>query len=277
VSTAIITSPPHRNVGDSSKENGARAYWNDRARRFASHGAGLGAVCSYGMPWFYNTSIDFLQRLALARFLRVRRGTTVLEIGCGVGRWSRRLAKEGATVTGIDLSHTMIGEAQRRARAEGLEERCRFVVADACAPAVLGKFDMVFGVTVLQHLLEREQFDAALQSIRTHLAPHGVAILLEAAPSRPTARCDTAVFVARHARTYLDAFHMAGLRCVTIGGVDPAPFKTWFLPWYRRLPRPCGVMGIAAVTVAGFAVDSLLGRRCPGASWHKVFVLSHES
>ena len=276
MSIAITTNPPHRNGSNGSQENGAQAYWNARARRFASEGEGLGAVCSYGMPWFYNASIDFLQHLALARWLRVRRGTTVLEIGCGVGRWSRRLAKEGATVTGIDLSHMMIGEARRRTRAEGLDERCRFVVADVCAPAVLGQFDMVFGVTVLQHLLAPGQFDAAVQSIRAHLAPHGVAVLLEAAPSRSTARCDSPIFVARQTQTYVDAFRTAGLRCVAIGGVDPAPFKTWFLPWYRVVPRPVGMIGIAGVTLAGFAVDSLLGRLCPEASWHKVFVLSHE-
>jgi 2-polyprenyl-3-methyl-5-hydroxy-6-metoxy-1,4-benzoquinol methylase len=272
---AIVTNSPHRNAVDGPKENRARVYWNDRARRFASQGAGLGAVCSYGMPWFYNASIDFLQGLALAQWLHVQRGTRVLEIGCGVGRWSRRLAKKGATVTGIDLSHTMIVEARRRTRAEGLEENCRFVVADVGAPAVRGQFDLVFGVTVLQHVLDREQFDAAVRTIQTHLAPDGVAILLEAAPSRCTTRCDTPVFVARNTRTYVDAFRMSGLRLVAIGGVDPAPFKTWFLPWYRVLPRPLGLMGLAVVTAVGFAIDGVLGRLCPAASWHKVFVLAH--
>ena len=40
------------------------AYWEERARRFAGEGAGLGAVCAYGMPEFYNRMIHFNQRLA---------------------------------------------------------------------------------------------------------------------------------------------------------------------------------------------------------------------
>src|SRR5262249_43034291 len=42
-------------------------YWEDRARRFAKQGYGLAAVCSYGMPEFYNRAIHLEQYLALRR------------------------------------------------------------------------------------------------------------------------------------------------------------------------------------------------------------------
>ena len=90
-------------------------YWEDRARRFAAQGAGLAAVCSYGMPEFYNRFIHLEQRLALAPWLRMPRGATVLDVGCGVGRWSLQLAARGAHVTGIDLSPTMVAQASQRA------------------------------------------------------------------------------------------------------------------------------------------------------------------
>ena len=265
MSTAITTSPSHH----------SQAYWDDRADRFASRGAGLAAVCSYGMPWFYNGSIHLLQHLALRRWLRVASGTTVLEIGCGVGRWTRQFARRGAIVTGIDLSRRMVLRARQRAAAEQLSDRCRFLVADASAPALVGCFDVVFGVTVLQHVLDAERFEAAVKSVAEHLAPGGRAILLEAAPSQSTARCDSAVFVARDARFYEEAFARAGLQCVDVTGVDPAPFKTWFLPRYRTLPKWIAWAGLAAITAAGFLPDLILGRRWVTASWHKVFVLSH--
>jgi 2-polyprenyl-3-methyl-5-hydroxy-6-metoxy-1,4-benzoquinol methylase len=289
VSIAITTSRPHPRrrelhgparpeataAGAVGPTVASRLYWDERARRFATWGEGLAAVCAYGMPRFYNRAIHLLQWLALRRWLQVTPGATVLEIGCGVGRWSRRLATNGAVVTGIDLSHRMVTEARRSARAEGLDARCNFLVSDAAAPAVAGRFDLVFGVTVLQHLLDAERFETAVQAIAEHLAPAGRAILLEAAPSRRVTRCNSAVFVAREERIYYEAFRRAGLRCVASSGVDPAPFKTWFLPHYRELPRPIALAGLAAVTVAALPIDLLFGRRWTRASWHKVFVLEH--
>src|SRR5215831_3684824 len=90
-------------------------YWEERAQRFAAEGAGLAAVCAYGMPEFYNRAIQLEQQLALRPWLRVAPGTRVLDVGCGVGRWSRLLAARGAVVTGVDLSPTMIDQARRRA------------------------------------------------------------------------------------------------------------------------------------------------------------------
>src|SRR3984957_5197559 len=129
-------------------------YWEERARRFAGEGEGLAAVCAYGMPCFYNRAIHFTQRMALAPWLRIDAGMRVLDVGCGVGRWSRLLAARGAQVTGVDLSPTMIGEARRRAAGAGLAERCRFVVADLAQLELGERFDLILGVTVLQHILE---------------------------------------------------------------------------------------------------------------------------
>ena len=57
-------------------------------------------------------------------------GTRVLDVGCGVGRWSRLLAARGADVTGVDLSPTMIAQARTAGpHAEGVAHRCRFLSA----------------------------------------------------------------------------------------------------------------------------------------------------
>jgi SAM-dependent methyltransferase len=225
------------------------------------------------MPAFYNGSIHWLQRLALQPWLRVAPGTTVLEIGCGVGRWSRRLARRGAIVTGIDLSQKMIARARERAAIDRVADRCRFVVADVCALPVGGTFDLVLGVTVLQHILDPTRFQGAVTDLAEHLRPGGRMILLEAAPSRRSSRCDSSVFVAREARAYLEVFRKAGLECLATTGVDPTPLKTWFLPSYRALPKPIALGGLAAITAAGLVPDLVFGRICTAASWHKVFVL----
>ncbi len=236
-------------------------------------GPALAAVCSYGMPSFYNQYIHFLQRRALRPWLTAW-GGTILEIGCGVGRWTRPIARAGSDVVGLDLSAAMVAEARVRACRDGVADRCRFLVADAATFWLNSQFDRIIGVTVLQHVLDPARFQASLERLAAHLTHNGLIVLLEAAPSQPDARCDSQVFVARDERTYLEAFAAAGLRCVAVEGVDAALFKPWFLPYYQHLPRPLAVAGLFAVTCAGLPIDLLPVRWGWARSWHKVFVLS---
>jgi 2-polyprenyl-3-methyl-5-hydroxy-6-metoxy-1,4-benzoquinol methylase len=248
-------------------------YWEDRARRFAADGAGLKAVCAYGMPGFYNRAIHLTQRLALARWLRVPPATRVLDVGCGVGRWSRLLAARGAVVTGIDLSAGMIGEARRRAAAAGVSGRCRFLVQDLAQLHIGEQFDLVLAVTVLQHMLDPAAVRAALQRMAIHMAPGARMVLLEAAPTRVAPDCDSTVFQARQRSAYLTLFHECGLRVQAITGVDPAPFRTRLLPHLPRLARPVSTAALALATALSAPVDALFGRVAVERSWHAVFVL----
>jgi SAM-dependent methyltransferase len=248
-------------------------YWEDRARRFAGEGAGLAAVCAYGMPEFYNKAIDLEQRLALAPWLRVSAGMRVLDVGCGVGRWSRLLASRGATVTGVDISPTMIDEARRRAAGEGVSERCRFEVSDVSTLAVEGEFDLILGVTVLQHILDSGALHAALYGMSSRVAPGGRIVLLEAAPAALVNRCDTKVFKARPRDTYLELFDDCDLQLTAVKGVDPAPFRSQLLPHLRSLPKPLSMGLIALTTALSLPMNGLFAPYCPAASWHAVFEL----
>jgi SAM-dependent methyltransferase len=252
-------------------------YWEDRARQFASEGQGLAAVCSYGMPELYNRIIDWCQWLALRRWLRVSPGSSVLDVGCGVGRWSRRLAARGAHVTGVDLSPTMIAEARRRAAAEGVGERCRFEAQDLSELDAGARFDLVLGVTVLQHILDPAALRAAVCRMTAHLAPGGRMVLLEAAPAEHANHCDTSIFRARRRSEYLDLFRESGLQVHAVTGVDPAPFKHRLLPHLKRLPRPLAVATTTAASLASLPIDALLGRYAVHRSWHAVFVLSRDA
>jgi SAM-dependent methyltransferase len=249
-------------------------YWEERAQRFA-RGDGLAAVCSYGMPRFYNRMIDLSQRLALARWLTVREGMRVLDVGCGVGRWSCRLAARGAHVTGIDISPTMIAAARRRTAAEDCAPRCRFEVQDLAALAAGEKFDLVLSVTVLQHIVDAAALRMALGRMAGHLARHGRLVLLEAAPERYAPHCDSAIFRARERRDYLELFNECGLTLRALTGVDPAPFKTWLLPHLKRLSPRARLAALAAVTAVSLPIDVLFGRAAVRGSWHAVFVLEH--
>jgi SAM-dependent methyltransferase len=226
------------------------------------------------MPGFYNGAIHLCQKLALRPWLRGAPESEVLDVGCGVGRWSLRLARGGARVTGVDLSPTMLAEARRRAADAGLGGRCEFVEGDVADLRLDRRFDLILGVTVLQHLPTAERLARAVERLAEHLAPGGRLVLLEAMPSRPEPRCDTAVFTARPWSEYHAVFRRAGLRVTALSGVDPAPFKIRYLPHYRSLPPWAARIGLAAVTALALPWDVLLGRRLVDASWHKVAVLA---
>ncbi len=248
-------------------------YWEDRARRFAVDGNGLAAVCAYGMPEFYNRAIQLEQRMALEPWLNVSRGTRVLDVGCGVGRWSRLLAARGARVTGIDLSPTMIAQARLRALVDNVADRCQFFVKDLSTLDMRERYDLVLGVTVLQHILDPGSFRAALAALCAHLAPGGRLVLLEAAPSGRIGRCDSTVFSARPREVYLNMFRQCGLEVHALTGVDPAPFRTLLLPYVRTLPRALSRSLLWLATAFSLPINIILGRRAVNRSWHAVFVL----
>lgn len=250
-------------------------YWEDRARRYALEGEGLAAVCSYGMPGFYNRTIQLTQRLALRPWLRDLHEKKVLDVGCGIGRWSLWMAAQGATVTGVDLSATMVAEASRRAAKAGLSKQCQFVVQDLADLDIGTQYDFILGVTVLQHILTAERLAHAVKRLARHLAPGGRMVLIEAAPNHQNPNCDTDIFCARTMADYRKLFLTSGLRVSSLTGVDPSPFRARFLPLYRHLPKPIALGGLALITAIALPVDGLLGRRLVNYSWHKLFVLEH--
>src|SRR5690349_9274868 len=82
----------------------------------------------------------------------------------------------------------------RRALVARLASHCRFVVQDLAQLQLAERFELILGVTVLQHILDPARLRAALLAIRAHLAPGGRVLLLEAAPTRLTSRCDSDTF-----------------------------------------------------------------------------------
>ncbi len=69
------------------------------------------------------------------------RTARILDIGCGTGRHSIELAKRGYTVTGIDLSESLLNRAKEKASAQNLS--INFELQDARKLTFFDEFDLV--------------------------------------------------------------------------------------------------------------------------------------
>ena len=95
------------------------------------------------------------------------RGKRILDLGCGKGRFARRLSQRGAEVYGLDLSSSMIAKASGIPRVKGSARRLPFR-AEA--------FDAVIAVEVFEHLLDLSE---AIREARRVLRPGGSILIVD--------------------------------------------------------------------------------------------------
>jgi len=96
-----------------------------------------------------------------------------LDLGCGIGAFSRRLAERSERVLGLDLSPNMIRLA--RGRSGGIPN-VQYLEADATTwEWPRGRFDAVATIATLHHL----PFEATLVRIREALATGGTLLVLD--------------------------------------------------------------------------------------------------
>ncbi|WP_440764247.1 class I SAM-dependent methyltransferase [Natronorubrum sp. DTA7] len=90
----------------------------------------------------------------------------VLDLGCGTGHLTARIAEVGATAVGVDSAPEMIE------RAREAHPNLRFVAADARTMSFDDPFDAVFSNAALHWISDEEQ-GATLRAVRDALRPGG--------------------------------------------------------------------------------------------------------
>lgn len=101
---------------------------------------------------------------------------TILEAGCGTGRFLEDLVNEGYNVLGLDFSPFMLGQA--KSKVEAKKPNCGLVRADISHVPIGPKPDFVYSIRVMNQLPSKEYaFSAVRELCQTCKAPG--AILLE--------------------------------------------------------------------------------------------------
>jgi trans-aconitate methyltransferase len=75
-------------------------------------------------------------------------GERILDLGCGTGQLTNKIAEHGADVTGLDASPEMIGQARQN------YPRLRFVLQDAASMQFDQEFDAVFSNAALHWMID---------------------------------------------------------------------------------------------------------------------------
>ena len=117
----------------------------------------------------------------LVRFGGLRRGDRVLEVGCGMGRYTIPLAERGLAVEGLDLTQFLLDRLRAYdAGRHSIPLHCLDILE---APDALGGgYDAVVALFTLHHLHDLERSLAAIGAL---LRPGGRAVFLEPNPYNP--------------------------------------------------------------------------------------------
>jgi trans-aconitate methyltransferase len=109
----------------------------------------------------YDDKHSFVWKMAAAvlDLLDVKRGEHILDLGCGTGHLTAKIAATGATVIGIDKSPEMIQQAREQ------YPSLRFEVMDARELTFPGPFDAVFSNATLHWIKEPQKVIAAIAKI----------------------------------------------------------------------------------------------------------------
>ncbi len=123
------------------------------------------------------------------RFYRDRitsQETKVFELGCGTGRLLIPLAESCAFVHGVDLSDAMIAICMEKLeRAKLPSSKVKVELGDITQLRLDQRFELVTApFRVLQNLETDAEVDAFFETIRSHLAPGGTALITAFRPNR---------------------------------------------------------------------------------------------
>ncbi len=91
-------------------------------------------------------------------------GKTILDIGCGSGRYAVEYARRGARrVVGVDLAPNMLALAKRLAEQEGVQAQCSFLPGEFTAIEFDEQFDIVLAMGVFDYVVDAPSFLRAMK------------------------------------------------------------------------------------------------------------------
>jgi SAM-dependent methyltransferase len=156
-----------------------RDSWDERARRDAFYYVET-AHWDGDVEAFYALGEERARVLVdpvLGRLPRAAGTCDALDLGCGVGRFSRALARRFRTVLGVDVSEEMVRQAREQHPPEAFPN-LGFETGDGVSlPVADGTQDFVFSYEVFQHMPSEDVIRSNLREVARVLRRDGAALL----------------------------------------------------------------------------------------------------
>lgn len=122
-------------------------------------------------PKFARHQVSFI-----IKKLGLKKGMSILDIGCGNGRHCLEFARRGYRATGIDSSKDLIALARKRAGREKLS--VRFIQKDMTALSFSNEFDVAISVYSFGFLKKKGEHSIAMEKVARSLKNGGKLLLI---------------------------------------------------------------------------------------------------
>ncbi|MDD4251555.1 class I SAM-dependent methyltransferase [Methanoculleus horonobensis] len=152
-----------------------RDAWDEVTSRHIHHP--LRAVI--GVDDLNNTYIDGSQKRLISRAVALEPSFTVLDYGCGVGRWTLWFARQVHHVVGVDISPKMVETARQEADAAGIQNVEHHTVRKLPLPFENSTFDLVNAVWVLRYITDDDELARTVKEICRVVRPGGHVTFIE--------------------------------------------------------------------------------------------------
>ncbi len=187
--------------------------------------------------------------LRLVSLLRSVGGRTVLEAGCGSGKFSLCLASHGLYVTALDYTYPPLKNIKDISHAiKDVAVNSRFVCGDITVmPFIDGSYDMVFNEGVVEHWLDTEERVSVIREMVRVTRPGGAVAIYVPNGGHPYHKkwertgyqgyLTAPPMTLYNARKLKSEMERAGLIDVTVDGIQGFySFNLWPYRSWLRLP-----------------------------------------
>lgn len=193
-----------------------------------------------------NQYIDLLQKIALEEVLELRGDETVLDFGCGSGRFSYWIAPRVKKVVGLETTAEMIQLARKNDRGENID----FKVYDGINfPNLPYAFNLILSVGVLQYM-KGETLQKNVDQLAQFLEKGGKFCLIEQTSENPERERP-------RVEEYLQAFKKSNLKCLRQYPIRRGRWWLLYLIRYGMIPR------VFFPNIAKYEIRRLRNRKRP--------------